>query len=51
MAIPDDERELPAWIDEAIKKAVHPDPYKRYEDLSEFLFDLRHPGKALLTSA
>lgn len=51
MAIPDDERELPAWIDEAIKKAVHPDPYKRYEDLSEFLFDLRHPGKAFLNSA
>lgn len=44
----DDEREIPAWIDESIKKALHPNPYKRYEDLSEFLFDLRHPNKAFL---
>lgn len=39
-----DEREIPAWIDEAIRKAVHPNPYKRYDTLSEFLFDLRHPN-------
>lgn len=38
-------REVPAWIDEVLKRAVHPDPQKRYEDLSELLFDLRHPGK------
>ncbi len=41
-----DDREIPVWIDEAIKKAVHPDPRKRYEELSEFVFDLRHPNKA-----
>jgi serine/threonine protein phosphatase PrpC len=41
-------REIPAWVDDAIKKAVHPNPYKRYEDLSEFIFDLRHPNKAFL---
>lgn len=45
---PDDERNIPIWIDESIKKAVHPDPYKRYEELSEFLFDLRHPSKQFL---
>jgi len=45
----DDEREIPAWIDEAIKKAVNPDPYKRYEALSEFIHDLRHPNKIFLT--
>ena len=28
-------------------KAVHPDPYQRYEELSEFVFDLRHPNKNL----
>jgi serine/threonine protein kinase len=44
----DDEREIPAWIDETIRKAVHPNPYKRYEELSEFLFDLRHPNKEFL---
>ncbi len=44
----DDDREIPVWIDEAIRKAVHPNPYKRYEELSEFLFDLRHPNKEFL---
>lgn len=43
-----DERELPAWIDEALRKVVHPNPYKRYEELSEFIYDLRHPNKAFL---
>jgi serine/threonine protein phosphatase PrpC len=33
----------PAWIDEVLKKALHPDPLKRYEDLSEFVYDLRQP--------
>jgi serine/threonine protein kinase/serine/threonine protein phosphatase PrpC len=40
----DDHREIPAWIDGALKTAVHPDPAKRYESLSEFTFDLRHPN-------
>jgi serine/threonine protein phosphatase PrpC/predicted Ser/Thr protein kinase len=44
----DDEREIPAWIDDVLKKAVHPNPYKRYEELSEFVHDLRHPSKAFL---
>ncbi len=43
-----DDREIPVWIDEAIRKAVHPDPRKRYEELSEFVFDLRHPNKAFM---
>lgn len=43
-----DHREIPAWIDGAIRKAVHPNPDKRYEDLSEFLYDLRHPNRAFL---
>lgn len=25
----DDEREIPAWIDETMKRATHPDPEKR----------------------
>lgn len=47
-SILDDHREFPLWIDEAIKKAIHPNPAKRYGDVSEFLFDLRHPNKAFL---
>jgi serine/threonine protein phosphatase PrpC len=41
----DDSREIPAWIDEVLKKAVHLDPYKRYEELSEFTYNLRNPSK------
>ena len=43
-----DEREIPAWIDDAIRKAVHPDPRERYEELSEFVYDLHHPSNAFL---
>jgi ribosomal protein L39E len=46
----DDNREIPAWIDAAFRKAVHPDPRRRYEELSEFMFDLRHPNKSLTDS-
>jgi serine/threonine protein kinase len=41
-------REIPVWADEAIRKAVHPDPRKRYEEASEFAWDLRHPNRAFL---
>ena len=44
----DAQREIPTWIDEVLKKAVHPNPSKRYEELSEFIYDLRHPNKAYL---
>jgi serine/threonine protein phosphatase PrpC len=47
----DEDREIPAWIDETLKKAVHPNPYKRYEELSEFIFDLRHPNKTFLNKS
>ena len=42
------DRSLPVWIDGAIRKAVHPDPGKRYGELSEFLFDLHRPNTAFL---
>jgi serine/threonine protein phosphatase PrpC len=35
--------EVPAWIDDVLERAVHVDPYKRHEALSEYLHDLRHP--------
>jgi len=42
----DDERTIPAWVDGAIRKAVHPAPYKRYEEITEFIYDLRHPNNS-----
>ena len=43
-----DDREIPAWIDGVLRKALNPDPAKRYEELSEFVYDLRHPNKTFL---
>jgi serine/threonine protein phosphatase PrpC len=43
-----EEREIPAWIDDAIRKAVEPDPFERYEVLSEFVYDLHHPNNEFL---
>ena len=45
------ERKLPAWVDEAIRKAVHIDPLRRYHDLPEFVYDLQHPNRAFLNKA
>ena len=47
----DDNREVPAWIDGALRRAVHPDPYKRYDSFSEFTQDLRHPNPSYLHSS
>lgn len=44
----DSNREVPAWIDDVLRKAVHPDPHKRYAELSEFLYELRHPSAEFL---
>ena len=44
-----DDREIPAWIDEVLNKAVHPNPLRRYETLSEYIYDLRHPNKTFLS--
>ncbi len=38
------QRRIPYWVDDTIKKAVHPEPLRRYQQLSEFLYDLRHPN-------
>ncbi len=42
------ERHIPAWIDGAIEKAVSLDPLRRYDEVSEFAWDLRHPNRAFL---
>jgi serine/threonine protein phosphatase PrpC/predicted Ser/Thr protein kinase len=45
------DRDVPQWIDGTLEKAVHPNPYKRYDSLSEFLFDLRHPNANYLSTS
>lgn len=39
---------IPVWVDGAIRKAVEPDASQRYEEVSEFVWDLRHPNAALM---
>ncbi|MDF2120136.1 bifunctional protein-serine/threonine kinase/phosphatase [Roseiarcaceae bacterium H3SJ34-1] len=39
---------IPVWVDRALQRAVNLDQAKRYESLSEFLFDLRHPNARYL---
>jgi serine/threonine protein phosphatase PrpC/predicted Ser/Thr protein kinase len=45
------DRELPQWVDGTLEKAVHPNPHKRYDSFSEFLFDLRHPNANYLSTS
>ncbi len=44
-------REIPVWVDGALERAVHPNPAKRYDSLSEFLYDLRHPNANYVATA
>jgi serine/threonine protein phosphatase PrpC len=41
----DDKTGVPDWLDAALRRAVHPDPLRRYDALSEFLSDLKQPGR------
>ncbi|WP_312521434.1 protein kinase domain-containing protein, partial [Stutzerimonas nitrititolerans] len=43
-----EDRALPPWLDVVLRKAVHPNPARRYGELSEFLHDLRQPPPDLL---
>ena len=47
----DHNHEVPAWMDGTLRRAVHPDPHKRYESLSEYTYDLRHPNPKYLNSS
>lgn len=49
-SILDDDREIPAWMDDTLWKALNPNPQERYHELSEFLYDLRHPSKDFLNN-
>ena len=39
---------VPGWVDRTLQRAVSLNPVKRYEALSEFMFDLRHPNASYL---
>jgi serine/threonine protein kinase len=43
--------QVPDWMDQALRKAVHPNPMRRYDAISEFTFDLRQPNPNLLKMA
>jgi len=36
--------DLPAWLDAVLQKALHPNPAKRQQVVSEFAHDLHAPG-------
>lgn len=40
----DDATSIPDWMDDALRRAVHPDPSRRQAALSEFVAELRAPG-------
>ena len=40
--------ELPAWVDAVLHKALHPQPAKRQQAVSEFAHDLQSPGAEFL---
>lgn len=42
------ESDVPFWIDETLRKALQPNPFKRYAELSEFTYDLSHPNPKYL---
>lgn len=44
-------RELPPWLDEVLKKALHPQPTRRFQALSEFTHELRQPSPAFLRTS
>ena len=48
VTVSNDASNIPRWVDAAIKKAVNINPSKRYEEISEFVFDLSNPNKNLL---
>jgi serine/threonine protein phosphatase PrpC len=40
--------ELPAWVDAVLQKALHPNPAKRQQAVSELAHDLKSPGAEFL---
>jgi len=43
-------RSCPAWVDGALRKALHPYPERRYAEVSEFVHDLYHPRREFVNA-
>ncbi|MEO7547397.1 MAG: bifunctional protein-serine/threonine kinase/phosphatase, partial [Ramlibacter sp.] len=39
--------DVPAWVDDTLRKALHPEPYQRHADAAEFAWALQHPEPGL----
>lgn len=46
-----EDRTVPFWVDDTIRKAVHLQPHRRYQEVAEFLYDLSHPNKDFVNKA
>ncbi len=44
----DEKSDIPEWVDHTLRKAVHLQAHKRYQYLSEFIYDIRHPNNDYL---
>lgn len=42
---------IPFWVDDTLRKAVHVQPHRRYQEVAEFLYDLSHPNRAFVNKA
>jgi serine/threonine protein kinase len=39
--------DVPSWVDDALERALHPQPARRYADVAEFVFALQRPDPEL----
>ena len=46
----EDDSQVPAWMDVALRRATQPDAARRYDALSEFVADLKRPGSTWRSS-
>ncbi len=45
-----DRADIPLWVDQALAKALSPNPAERYTSMSEFIQDLSHPNPSFQPS-
>ncbi len=50
-AISDENKAFPGWLDYTLSKAVHVDSSKRYEEVSEFIYELNNPNQHYLNKS
>ena len=48
--IPDFNKDIPLWVDGAIRKALHKNAANRYSETTEFIHDLAYPNKKFMKS-